>query len=274
MKGTRIRPIAVARAWLCTALVCAAAAPARAARLEPAPEGLDATAIAQRADDVMRSDSSYLEATMTVVSPRISKPRKVRFRSWDDRRHRRSFIRILAPAKDKGSGFLKLHPNLWMYIPRVERTVRVPPSMMLQSWMGSDFTNDDLVKESREVDDYQHRVLGFDPYPEGRGGKGAWVVEYVPHEEAPVVWGKIVAWIDREHGTPLRQEFFDEDGEKLRVLRFDDIRPVQGRRVPHRWSMTPLDKKGHETVIEIETIRFDEPLDEAVFTTHHLKRRE
>lgn len=243
------------------------------AELEPAPEDADAGAIARRAEETMRSDGTYLEAVMTVVSPRLSTDREVAFRSWDDRTGRRGFIRILSPSKDAGTGFLKLHPNLWMYVPRVERTLRIPPTMMLQSWMGSDFTHDDLVRESNGVDDYDHRLLGIDPRPPAAEGLSAWVVEYQPHEDAPVVWGKIVAWIEREHGTPLRQEFYDEGGERVRVLAFSEIREVQGRWVPHRWTLTPDDKEGHLTGIEVREIRFDQTFDDGIFTTRQLKKR-
>jgi hypothetical protein len=239
--------------------------------LLPPPTGLTGREIARRAEEVQRGDTSYLTATMTIVSPRLPVPRSVTIRSWDDRAGKRSFIRILAPTKDAGTGFLKLHPNLWMYVPRVERTMRIPPSLMLQSWMGSDFTNDDLVKESSQLDDYDHRLLGIDPNPGAKDGLRAFVVEYVPHEDAPVVWSRIVAWIETEHSTSLRQDFYDEGGKKLRTLRFDDIRMVQGRHFPFLWAMRPLDKKGHETRIKVEEIRFDEPIDEAIFTTRHLK---
>ena len=152
--------------------------------------------IARLQEDVLRGDRAYMEATMTVVSPRLLKPRVVRLLSWDDRLGKRSFIRILAPAKDQGTGFLMKRPNLWMYIPRVERTMRIPPSMMLQSWMGSDFTNDDLVKQSSQLDDYDHKLLGVDTATPGHEGLRAYVVEFLPHEDAPVVWGRIVSWIE------------------------------------------------------------------------------
>jgi len=244
-----------------------------AADLLPAPEGVDARSIAERAERTLRSDRTYVDAEMIVESPRLPAPRVVAFRSWEDRAGKRSFIRISSPPKDAGSAFLKLHPNLWMYVPRVERTMRIPPSMMLQSWMGSDFTNDDLVKESSELDDYDHRLLGIDPAPEGHPGRRAYVVEYVPHEDAAVVWGKIVAWIDEEWSTPLRQEFYDEEGTKLRVMTFDDIREVDGRHVPFRWTMTPLDKEGHRTVVRLNEIHFDADFDDAVFTKRNLARR-
>ena len=250
------------------------AATASAGELEAAPEGLSATDIAVHADHVLRGERTFMEATMTVESPRLGRPRSVRFRSWDDRGGKRSLIRIDEPAKDAGTGFLKLHPNLWMYIPRVERTLRIPPSMMLQPWMGSDFNNDDLVNESSDIEDYDHRVLGIDPATEGTDGVRAFVIEYIPHDDAPVVWGKIVGWIDTERKVPLRQEFFDEAGVKLRVMRFEDIRMVGTRPVPHLWEMTPLDKEGHRTRIQVHRFSFDADIDDAFFTTRQLKKRD
>jgi outer membrane lipoprotein-sorting protein len=242
--------------------------------LEPAPADVDARELARRAEDNMRSERTFFSGKMTVVSPRLSRPRVVAFHSWEDRTEKRSLIRIDEPAKDKGTGFLKLHPNLWMYVPRVERTVRIPPSMMLQSWMGSDFTNDDLVRESSEIDDYDHHLLGVDPGTSGEVDRRAYVVEYRPHEDTAVVWGRIVAWLDVESGAPLRQDFFDEEGARLRVMRFSDYRQVGKRYVPHVWSMTPLDKEGHSTTIDVEKIEYDIEIDADVFTTRNLKRRD
>jgi outer membrane lipoprotein-sorting protein len=254
--------------------VLRAAEPVGVANLTAAPAGTDGREIARRSEDVLRGDTAYLEAQMIIVSPRLPAPRTVTFRVWDDRPNKRSFIRILAPPKDAGTGFLKLHPNLWMYIPRVERTTRIPPSMMLQSWMGSDFTNDDLVRESSQLDDYEHHLLGIDAHPEDAPGLKAYVVDYVPHENAPVVWGRIINWIEMEHFTPLRSDYYDEKGARLRTMRFSDIREVQGRHFPYRWKMTPLDKQGYETTIAIDTIRFNEHFDEGIFTTRNLKRSE
>ena len=144
------------------AVAFALASGGHAGELLPPPPGSDAAEIARRAEDSMRSERTIIDAAMTVVSPRIATARVMRFQSWEERDSKRSFIRILSPAKDAGTGFLKLHPNLWMYIPRVERTMRIPPSMMLQSWMGSDFSNDDLVNDSSETEDYTHSLLGVE----------------------------------------------------------------------------------------------------------------
>ena len=241
------------------------------AQLAPPPSGVSARSVAERLENIFRGERSYLEATMLVASPRLPAPRRVRFRAWDDRRRARTFIRILAPAKDRGMGFLKLHPNLWNYIPRVERTVRIPPSMMLQSWMGSDFTNDDLVRESSQLDDYEHNFLGVDVAPAHPESTRAFVLEYIPHEDAPVVWGRIVSWIDARRFAPLRQEFYDEDGEKLRTLSYSNF-STGARPYPLRWVLTPLDRAGHTTSIEVHEIRFDHALDDAIFTKRNLTR--
>jgi len=274
----------ILRSWPCGAFMLAALLllplPGALLAAEPASKASDAVPgelapqeIARRAEDALRSDLTYLEATMTVVSPRLGKPRQISFRSWDDRVKDRSFIRILSPAKDAGTGFLRLPPNLWTYVPRVERTMRIPPSMMLQPWMGSDFTNDDLVNESSDVEDYEHRLLRIEESPEGHEGLRAYVLEYEPREEAPVVWGRIVGWIAVEHFTPLRQDFYDEHGAKVRSMRYLDIREVEGRYVPHLWIMTPMEKQGYETRLRLDRIDFDASFDDGVFTTRNLKKR-
>jgi len=262
-----------ARALLCciclalpaTAVAAADAAPA----LDPPPPGLPARAVAERVEELFRGENSYFQATMTIRSPLLPAPRIVGFRAWDDRSSGRSFVRITAPPKDRGVAFLNVPPNLWNYIPRVERTLRIPPSMMLQSWMGSDFTNDDLVRESSQLDDYEHHWLGI--APAGAGLPRAYVIEYRPHEAAPVVWGRIAAWIDAERFAPLRQEFYDEAGALLRVMRFSDFRRTRGRLYPHAWSLIPENRPGHETAIQIEEIRFDEPIPDSIFTRRNLR---
>jgi outer membrane lipoprotein-sorting protein len=265
-------------AWLLAALLVALPAAAHAAgapaALEPAPPDLDARDIARRAEASLRADRTYLEAKLTVESPGFARKRVVAFRSWDDRAERRSFIRILSPAKDSGTGFLKLPPNLWMHVPRTEQTMRIPPPMLREPWMGSDFSHDDLVHASSEIEDYDHTLLGIDPRPQGADGVRAYVVEYTPRAGTPIAWGKILTWIETEHGAPLRREFYDENGEKRRVLTFGDVREVEGRHVPHLWTMRPLREKGHETRIQLDRIQFDPSFDDGVFTTRQLTTRQ
>lgn len=237
----------------------------------PSPE-YDAAALIKLAEDALRGDTSAMKATMQITTPRWE--RTLVFRSWDDSRQDRSFTRILEPRKDKGTGFLRDGTTLWMYLPRVERTTRIPPSMMLQSWMGSDFTNDDVARDSSLVDDYTATALGRKQID----GVDVLGVQLVPDEDAPVVWSKIEAWITAEPPAPFLFLYYDEDKpgefELVRRMKFTDVRQVDGRNVPHHWSMEPLDKPGHTTAITLDEIRFDIDLPDSIFTQSNLKRSE
>ncbi len=202
---------------------------------------------------------------MSIVTPRWQ--RTLALRVWMDR-PRRSFIRIDAPAKEAGIGSLRIGSEMWNYLPAVERTIKVPPSMMLQPWMGSDFTNDDLVKESSILDDYTQRVLDM-PVVDG---EAVYQVEAVPKPDAAVVWGRIVYWVRKSDFIPLKQEFFDERGELVRVMSFSDVRIVGGRRLPARWEMRPVGKPGTLTTVVLKDAVFNPPLDEEVFTQRNLQK--
>jgi outer membrane lipoprotein-sorting protein len=146
--------------------------------------------------------------------------------------------------------------------------------MMLQPWMGSDFTNDDLVRESSFVTDYTPSELG----EKDVDGLALVGLELIPHEDAPVVWGRVELWIERERLAPRLFIYFEEGDKgqfaKVRTLRFDEIKEVQGRPLPHYWEMIPEDKPGHRTVVRLEEIEFDQPMDDALFTQENLRRAE
>jgi outer membrane lipoprotein-sorting protein len=203
---------------------------------------------------------------MIIVTPRWQ--RTLGLKVWMDR-PKRSFVRIVSPAKEAGIGSLRIGAEMWNYLPNVERIVKIPPSMMLQPWMGSDFTNDDLVKESSILDDYTHRVLGS----ERIDGAEVVRVEAVPRPEAAVVWGRIVYWVRRADSIPLKQEFFSERGERVRVLSFSDVRPVGGRVLPTRWEMRPDAKPGHVTTVRLIDAVFNQPVEDEVFSQRNLQRR-
>ena len=219
--------------------------------------------VMRRMQVLLRADTNRARYTMQVITPEWR--REIRLQSWDDRPGRRFFIRILAPRKDRDTTFLKVGPNLWMYIPKLERDIRIPPSMMLSAWMGSDFTNDDLVKSSSIVDDYTHRILSRDD--------DTFVIESLPRPEAPVVWGRLVHRIRRD-GIPLLAEYYDEHGQLMRRLSFEAVREVGGRRIPTRWIMRPVTRPGHETVLILEDAAFNIPLDARIFERAHLRRRD
>jgi len=238
----------------------------------PRAEELDVHALVRRAEDALRGKSAQMKMRMTITTPRWT--RELVIRNWDDRTHDRSFSRVLEPPKDKGTGFLRDHDAFWTWLPKVERAMRIPPSMMLQPWMGSDFTNDDLARESSLEQDYEPRFLGEQEID----GAPALGIELLPKPEAPVVWARIEIWIEKERYAPLRFSYFDEPEpgrfERVRELRFADVRMVSGRPLPHRWEMLPSDKPGHSTRVVLEEAVLDAPIDEAIFTQKNLRQSE
>jgi outer membrane lipoprotein-sorting protein len=240
------------------ALVAAAlAVPARAQQ----PSGRE---LVERVERLLWASTMQGEFEMSVVTPRWR--RTLSLRVWMER-PTRSFVRILAPAKEAGIGSLRIGAEMWNYLPNVERTIKIPPSMMLQPWMGSDFTNDDLVKASNAVDDYTQRVLRVEPLD----GAPAYVIEAVPKPDAAVVWGRIVYWVRTADSIPLKQEYYSERDELVRVMSFADVRPIGGRVVPTRWEMRPLAKPGNATVVVLKNAQYDRPIDPEVFTQRHLQ---
>jgi len=222
--------------------------------------------IVDRAQSALWGTTVQSRLTMTVTTPRWE--RTLELQGWMER-PRRSFIRILAPAKEAGIASLRIGPEMWNYLPNVERTIRIPPSMMLQPWMGSDFTNDDLVKQYSLVDDYTHRMIGADT----AGAAAAYVIEALPKPDAPVVWGRIVLSVRRADFLPVREEYYDERGSLIRVLTFSEIRPLGGRTIPTRWEMRSVTKPGNLTTIVMQSATFDAAIPEEVFTQRNLTRR-
>ena len=178
----------------------------------------------------------------------------------------KSFIKITYPKKSKGITFLKIGNSMWQYVPKIERVIKIPASMMLQSWMGSDFTNDDLVKESSISEDYNHELLLEDD--------NVYKLKLMPKDDAAVVWGKIIMNISKEYYLPAVVEYFDEDDELVRVLEYKDIKKFENKYYPTYWVMTPKtqDKIGHKTVVSIKNVQFDKDIDKSYFTKRALKR--
>ena len=226
------------------------------------PSGRD---VIDRVENLLWGKTMQGEFEMSVTTPRWQ--RMLGLRIWMDR-PRRSFIRILTPAKEAGIGSLRIGPEMWNYLPNIERTIKIPPSMMMQPWMGSDFTNDDLVKESSVIDDYTHRILATTTLD----GQAVYQVEAVSKPDAAVVWGKIVYWVRKSDFVPLKQEFYSERGERVRVMTFSDIRPMGGRTIPTRWEMRPVAKPENVTTIVMKNVVYNRPVEEDIFTQRNLQK--
>jgi len=221
--------------------------------------------IIKKSEDLMRGRTHTGKYTMTIVRPDWQ--RSTEFKFWSEGVDK-AFILILAPAKDKGVTFLKIKNEMWNYIPKINRDVKIPPSMMLQSWMGSDFTNDDLVQESNIVTDYIHTLLG----QENVAGYKAHKIELKPKPEAAVVWDKVIMWIAVENYIPLKEEYYNERGELIRTMLFSDIKKMGDRIIPAKFEVIEQKKPGHKTVMELEDVTFDKPLKKSVFTKQNLRR--
>lgn len=225
----------------------------------------DLEEIIRRADEKFRGNSSRGEMTMIIERPTWS--REVTMKNWT-LGNQYSLIYITAPAKEKGQVFLKRNKEMWNWVPTIERMIKIPPSMMMQSWMGSDFTNDDLVRESSLAKDYSHKLLG----EEKMAGYDSYKIELIPNDDAPVVWGKIIMWVSETDYLWLKGEYFDEDGVLVNTEILTDIKQMGNRRMPTRLEMIPADKPGQKTIMIFKNIEFDVKIDESFFSQQNMKK--
>ncbi|MGQ8338168.1 outer membrane lipoprotein-sorting protein [Sunxiuqinia sp. A32] len=227
--------------------------------------GQDVKDIVRQADEKFRGTSSTGKLTMTIQRPGWS--RTISMKNWT-LGNEYSLIYITAPAKEKGQVFLKRESEMWNWVPSIERMIKIPPSMMMQSWMGSDFTNDDLVKESSLVKDYDHKLLGKELIE----GYECYKIELIPLEDAAVVWGKIYMWVSEKELLWLKAEFYDEDEDLVNTEILSDIKQMDDRIMPTHLEMIPSDKPGQKTIMIFEEIDFDVNLKESFFSIQNMKR--
>lgn len=218
-------------------------------------------------EDVMRGRLNvYYEITMTVHRKRWD--RVMSMRAWDSRRQNASFIKITEPARDAGTAFLKKDNIFRQYIPRIKRTIRISPSMMLQSWMGSDFSNDDLARESSLTKDYDAKVKSTKAC---EGGATCIVYALTAKPDAPVVWPSMEI-VATERYVPVRFTYYNSEGTALKEMRFSDVKTIQGRAFPHLWVMKNLTQDDQQTEIRFHRVAFDSEMSAAIFTDRNLTR--
>ncbi|MGD8425995.1 MAG: outer membrane lipoprotein-sorting protein [Balneolaceae bacterium] len=225
----------------------------------------DASEIVKKADEKFRGDQSKAELTMKIIRPTWERTVSMRFWTLGTTY---SMILITSPARDEGTAFLKRENEIWNWVPRIGRVVKMPPSMMSQSWMGSDFTNDDLIKEASIVTDYTHKLVGDSTV----SGRECYNVELTPKPDAPVVWSKILMWISKDDYLELRTEFYNEYDEKVNVMEGSNIKTLGGRLLPAKLEMIPQDKKNQKTVLEYHQINFNPGISQRFFTVQQMKR--
>lgn len=224
----------------------------------------DAKKIVERADQLLRGESSYAEIKMLIHRPKWE--RTLEMKSWS-KGDKYALIYITAPAKERGQVFLKRENEMWNWLPSINRTIKIPPSMMMQSWMGSDLTNDDIVNESSVVKDYTHKILG----KETIRNHECYKIELIPKEEAPVVWGRILTWIAVDEYYTLRNEYYDEDESLVNTETLSNIRDVGDRKIPTKFKVVPAEEQDHYTIMEFKSIRFNIQIKDSFFSIQNMK---
>lgn len=229
-------------------------------------QSVSATDIVRKADEKFNGEkSSIMVMSMTIIRPTWQ--RTVEFKNWSLGRDN-ALTLITAPAKDVGQTFLKRGAEMWSWNPAINRLIKLPPSMMSQGWMGSDYTNDDILKESSVVTDYTHEIVG----EESIDGRLCYKIKMVAKENASVVWGHQIRWIDKKDLLVLKTELYDEDGYLVRTESGSDIKVMDGRVIPTRLELIPADEKGNKTIVEIKDIRFNVSIEDSFFSQQNMKR--
>ena len=225
----------------------------------------DAKEIVKKANDLFRGTHTYAEISMTIVKPEWT--RTIAMKSWSLEPDY-ALMYITEPARDKGSVTLKRKNEVWNWLPTIQRIIKIPPSMMLQSWMGSDFTNDDLVRQSSMVDDYIHSLVGEESF----GGVPCWKIQLIPKPEAGVVWGKLILWISKGTYNEMKTEYYDEDGALVKSFVGSIIKNFDGRSLPSHWEMIPVNKPGEKTILDYAQMKFSLNLSSGFFSEQNMKR--
>ena len=222
--------------------------------------------ILQQVDDMWRGTSSHTIFTMQVKT--VHYTRNIRLEAWSKGKEK-TLVRILMPLKEKGTATLKSGNNIYSYLPRTDRTIRLTSGMMMGSWMGSHFTNDDLVKESRMEEDYE-TTISFEGVRDNRN-----VIEFtlIPRPDAAVVWGKVVLTVLADGYLPLIQYYFDEDMKIARTMIFSEIKLLADRRIPSVMRVVPADKPDEYTELVYEKMEFNIKLSDSFFSLVRLKRK-
>jgi outer membrane lipoprotein-sorting protein len=227
---------------------------------------ITATEIVRKADEKFNGErSSYSEMSMTIIRPAWQ--RTVEFKSWTLGRDF-ALTLITAPPKEEGQAFLKRGSEMWSWNPVINRLIKLPPSMMSQGWMGSDYTNDDILRESSVVNDYEHEITG----EETIGGRLCYKILMTAKEDASIVWGKQIRWIDKKDFLVLKAELYDEDGYLVRTETGSDIKIMDGRTVTSKIELVPQEEPENKTVLEIKEIKFNIPIEESFFSQQNMKR--
>jgi outer membrane lipoprotein-sorting protein len=226
----------------------------------------DAKKIVEKIDELYRAKSSYSEIKMSIITPHWE--RTLQMKVWTEGMEK-TFIRITHPPKEEMVGTLRIGNEMWNYLPKTNKVIKIPPSMMMSSWMGSDFTNDDLVKEITFVNDFYFQMTG--QQESAKGFQDLLYVKCIPKEGRPIVWGKVIIGVRKEDYLPVIEEYYDEKGKIMRLMNFKDIRLFGDKKLPAVMEIIPQNKEGNKTVLEYIDLDFNVKVDENIFSLRNLR---
>jgi outer membrane lipoprotein-sorting protein len=250
-------------AWILVVMACPFATIRAAAGAEAAPKLPPLRQVVDRLNDLYRADASQSRMTMKVVTSRYQ--RELTLEAWT-RGKEDALIVVRGPAREAGAATLRSAEGLWTYAPRADQLVRIPSSLLSDNWMGSHFTNDDLMRETDFLKDYDATLAWYED-----GGKRLLRATLVPKPQAPVVWSRIVFLLDPSDDLPLRADYYERD-KIVRTLTYGDPHVLSGRRVPFTMVMVPTDKPGESTRVEYQELKFGVKVDPGLFTQRGLRR--
>lgn len=230
-----------------------------------AAQSLSAVEVIRKADEKFNGEkSAYMVMSMTIVRPAWQ--RTVEFKTWTLGKDY-ALTLITSPARDAGQSFLKRGNEMWNWNPSINRLIRLPPSMMSQGWMGSDYTNDDIMRESSVVNDYIHEFAG----DEIIDGHECHKIRMTAKEGAPVLWGSQMRWIDKKEFLFLKSELYDEEGALVRTETGSEIKIMDNRTITSKIELVPAEEPGKKTIVVIKEIRFNIPVNESFFSQRNMK---
>ena len=224
-----------------------------------------ASEIVKKAEDKMLGESNYTEMTMTIVRPRWE--REVSFKSLSKGKEY-SMTLVTAPAKEQGQTFMKRQSDLWSWNPSISRLVKMPPSMMSQGWMGSDFSNDDVLQETSFSKDFNHKILGSEKID----GHDCHKIELTPKQGKTVIWGKIIVWISKDDYLQLKTRYFDDENFPVKTEIASDVKMMDGREIPTKFTLIPEEEPDHKTIVKMNKIKFDVSVSSSFFSQQNMKK--
>lgn len=226
-------------------------------------ETINAAAVIKAAMDQWRGTTSHSTMSMTIHRPDWE--RTMIMDAWTAG-EKKSLVRVLEPKKDAGNGSLLIDNNMWSFSPKVNRVIKIPSSMMNQSWMGSDFSNKDVARSADIIDQYIHSLIKT----EFSESHKIYTIQSIPKEDAPIVWGKEVLRI-RDDYVMLEHTFYDQDMKVIKRMLTSKVGMMGGRMVAIHERMAKVETPDEYTEITILNAKFDITVPDSMFTLSNLR---